>query len=104
MVLVKPDGDTDKAKDKGKEVKGWWGVHSHKSRMIIWTPEQGYFVYIVSPDHHIKQIASLPTKQNVTLSHKASGEATHGSQGLSDYMIMDALQRGYDDFCVRLTK
>jgi len=36
-------------------VKGWWGVHSQKSRMIIWTPEDGFYVYIVS---HIERRAS----------------------------------------------
>ena len=37
MVLEKKDG----------EVKGWWGVHSQKSRMVIWTPEEGFYIYIV---------------------------------------------------------
>lgn len=27
--------------------KGWWGVHSQKSRMVIWTPEEGFYIYIV---------------------------------------------------------
>lgn len=39
MVLEKKDG----------EVKGWWGVHSQKSRMVIYTPEEGFYIYIVCP-------------------------------------------------------
>ena len=38
MVLEKNDG----------EVKVWWGVHSQKSSMVIWTPEEGFYIYIVS--------------------------------------------------------
>jgi hypothetical protein len=45
MVLAKPASETEK--EKKKETKGWWGVHSHKSRMIIWSPEPEYFIYIV---------------------------------------------------------
>jgi len=37
MVLEKKDG----------KVKDWWGVHSQKSRMVIWTPEEGFYIYIV---------------------------------------------------------
>lgn len=39
MVLAEPAGS--------EGATGWWGVHSQKSRMVIWTPEEGFFVYIV---------------------------------------------------------
>jgi hypothetical protein len=32
---------------KEEKSKGWWGVHSQKSRMVIWTPEEGFYIYIV---------------------------------------------------------
>jgi hypothetical protein len=39
--------------------------------------------------------------KNVTLPHKANGEAVHGSQGISDQMIIEGLKRGYEDYRVR---
>jgi hypothetical protein len=39
--------------------------------------------------------------KNVTLPHKANGEAVHGSQGISDQMIVEGLKRGYEDYKVR---
>lgn len=31
--------------DGGKS--GWWGIHSSKSRMIIYSPEEGFYIYLV---------------------------------------------------------
>ena len=43
----------------------------------------------------------LADRKNVTLPHKANGEAVHGSQGISDQMIIEGLKRGYEDYRVR---
>lgn len=53
MVLEKKDG----------QAKGWWGVHSQKSRMVIWTPEEGFYIYIVRESKYgrVKLIAECDT-------------------------------------------
>jgi hypothetical protein len=36
-------GDADEADDKK-----WWGVHAQRSRLIIFSPEPQFFIYLVS--------------------------------------------------------
>lgn len=35
-------------KEEG-EKDGWWSVRSHRNRMIIYSPEPDFFIYVVSP-------------------------------------------------------
>ncbi|KAK8864661.1 hypothetical protein IAR55_001911 [Kwoniella newhampshirensis] len=66
------------AKDKAK----YWSIHAHKSRLLIYSPETDFYIYIC-----------------ITLAHTAEKkDPTPSAQGLSDQMLVDALARGYEDF------
>ncbi|XAO27403.1 hypothetical protein I312_106257 [Cryptococcus bacillisporus CA1280] len=49
----------------------FWAIHSHKSRLIVYTPESGFYIY---------------------------SDPAPSSQGISDLMLVSALGRGYEDF------
>lgn len=84
----------------GKE--GWWGVHSHKSRMIIYSPESGFYIYLVTPTACRLAAHCTDPRQNITLGSQNVGGSIHTSQGLPDHMVVESLQRGYEDFRVRV--
>ncbi|WWD17044.1 hypothetical protein CI109_101481 [Kwoniella shandongensis] len=66
------------AKDDAK----YWSIHAHKSRLLIYSPEPDFYIYI-----------------NITLAHTGEKkDPVPSAQGLSDTMLVDALARGYEDF------
>jgi len=105
--------------ENGKDEKNWYSIHSHRSRLFIYSPEPDFFIYMVSLGAPGRVI--LIWLQNVTLAlnppappQTASSSSSSSSkspaepfattaQGLSDRIIVDALSRGYEDFRVRLT-
>nr|XP_018263052.1 uncharacterized protein I303_04542 [Kwoniella dejecticola CBS 10117]OBR85210.1 hypothetical protein I303_04542 [Kwoniella dejecticola CBS 10117] len=58
-------------------------IHGNRSRMIVYTPEPDFFIYVC-----------------ITLSHldNERSDPISGSQGTSDEMLVDGLARGYEDF------
>ncbi|OXC68217.1 hypothetical protein AYX13_03167 [Cryptococcus neoformans] len=66
------------AKDDTK----FWAIHSHKSRLIVYTPEPDIYIYIC-----------------ITLAYNAdTKDPAPSSQGISDLLLVSALGRGYEDF------
>ncbi|KIR59309.1 hypothetical protein I314_04824 [Cryptococcus bacillisporus CA1873] len=60
----------------------FWAIHSHKSRLIVYTPESGFYIYSC-----------------ITLAHNTyTKDPAPSSQGISDLMLVSALGRGYEDF------
>ncbi|WVF71198.1 hypothetical protein IAT40_005998 [Kwoniella sp. CBS 6097] len=61
----------------------YWSIHGHRSRLLLFTPEQDFFFYV-----------------NITLGHKEDEQKTPvaTSQGISDEMLVDVLIRGYEEF------
>ncbi|WVQ79599.1 hypothetical protein IAT38_001699 [Cryptococcus sp. DSM 104549] len=49
----------------------YWSIHSHRSRLILYSPEPDFFIYI---------------------------DPVPAAQGISDQALVDALSRGYEDF------
>ncbi|WRT66643.1 uncharacterized protein IL334_003602 [Kwoniella shivajii] len=61
----------------------YWAIHANRSRLIVFTPEPDFFIYIcVTPSH----------------ADNEKKDPAMGSQGVSDEMLVDGLARGYEDF------
>ncbi|WVO15196.1 hypothetical protein L204_102843 [Cryptococcus depauperatus] len=71
----------------------FWAVHSQKARRLIYTPEPGFFMYIVCV-----QELSMANRKCIDLACNPDGKSSSLAQGLSDHMLVAALERGYDDF------
>ncbi|KAI9639205.1 uncharacterized protein MKK02DRAFT_29311 [Dioszegia hungarica] len=67
---------------------GYWSVHSQRARMVVYSPEQDFFIYA---NVALSTIPPDPVKGG-------KGEPSANAQGLSDQMLIDCLRRGYDDF------
>ncbi|WVR06802.1 hypothetical protein IAU60_003838 [Kwoniella sp. DSM 27419] len=50
----------------------YWAIHAHKSRLILYSPEPNFYIYVRDP--------------------------TPSAQGLSNEILVDGLIRGYEDF------
>ncbi|KAL7422001.1 hypothetical protein Q5752_003774 [Cryptotrichosporon argae] len=63
----------------------YYSIRSQRARLLVFAPEPGIYIYI-----------------NVALAHDPAkpGEAIPGAQGLSDALLVDALKRGYEGFCL----
>ncbi|WWC69922.1 uncharacterized protein I206_103866 [Kwoniella pini CBS 10737] len=58
-------------------------IHGNRSRMLIYTPESDFYIYVCINLSH--------------LDNEKSDPITH-SQGISDHNLIDGLARGYEDF------
>ncbi|WVQ77799.1 hypothetical protein IAR50_007489 [Cryptococcus sp. DSM 104548] len=56
-----------------KEDARFWSIRTHKQRLIIYTPEPDFYIYI-------------------------NKDPAPGAQGLSDQLLVSGLARGYEDF------
>ncbi|KAK4684927.1 hypothetical protein P7C73_g5237, partial [Tremellales sp. Uapishka_1] len=85
------------SKDAGND---YYSVHGNKSRLLLFSPEKDFYIYVVSASLFDKQQPLTPP-QSITLAQDpTTKEPAQNSQGISDNLLVAALQRGYDDFRV----
>ncbi|ODN72842.1 hypothetical protein L202_08273 [Cryptococcus amylolentus CBS 6039] len=65
-----------------KEDAKFWSIRSHKQRLIIYTPEPDFYIYICI------QLANIGE----------NNDPAPAAQGLSDQLLVSGLTRGYEDF------
>ncbi|WOO80620.1 uncharacterized protein LOC62_03G004146 [Vanrija pseudolonga] len=81
----------------------YWGVHSHKSRLIVYSPEPNWFMYIcvtlaLGPGEVTPAPAQKDNKDKDAKDAAPKEDTRIPLQSFSDRMLVDALQRGYEDF------
>lgn len=84
-----PSSTSEEPVGLGEKEEPFLSIRTGKSRMIVIQPEKDFYI-------HLNIVLATAVGED------GQSEPTHNAQGLSDHTIVQAVERGYEDFKVRL--